>query len=78
MAQDALRGLGDIDGLIADALEIVIDARDREDKTQIRGHQLMQREQLHDAVVDFDLQLVDAGSSCRTASASEASPSSTA
>ena len=59
MAQDALRGLRDVDGLIADALEIVVDARNGQHEAQVGGHQLMQRQQLHDAVVNFHLQFVD-------------------
>ncbi len=51
--------LRDVDGLIADAFEIVVDARNGEDKAEIDGHQLVEREQLDDAVVDFDLQFVD-------------------
>ena len=59
MAQDADAGLGDVDGLIADALEVVVDAGDGEDEAEVGGHQLMQREELEDAVVDFELELVD-------------------
>jgi hypothetical protein len=59
MAKDARRGLRDVDGLIADALEIVVDAGDGEDKAEVDGHQLMEREKLEDAVVDFELEFVD-------------------
>ena len=59
VAQDADAGLRDVDGLVADALEIVVDARDGEDEAEIDGHQLMEREELDDAVVDFELELVD-------------------
>src|SRR3990172_11428881 len=59
MAQDALGRLGDIDGLVADAFEIVVDARDGQYEAQVSSHQLLQRQQLHHAIVDFDLQLVD-------------------
>jgi hypothetical protein len=59
MAKDALRGLRDIHGLVADALEIVVDAGNGQDKAEIDGHQLMQSQQLNDAVIDFDLQFVD-------------------
>ncbi len=59
MAQDAEGALGDVDGLIADAFEVVVDAGHGEDESQIGGHKLMEREQLHDAVVDFNLKLVD-------------------
>ena len=59
VTEDADTGLGDVDGLIADALEVVVDARNREDEAEVRSHQLMEREKLDDAVVDFELQLVD-------------------
>ncbi len=59
VAQDALGSLGDIHGLVADALEVVVDARNRQDEAKIDGHELVQRKKLHDAVVDFHLQLVD-------------------
>jgi hypothetical protein len=59
MAEDADAGLGDVDGLIADALEVVVDARDSEDEAEVGGHELMEREDLNDAVVDFELKLVD-------------------
>ena len=55
MAEDAEAALRDVDGLIADALEIVVDARDGEDEAEVGGHQLMEREELDDAVVDFEL-----------------------
>ena len=59
MAHDALRRLRDVDRLVADAFQIVIDARNGQHKAEIRGHELLQRQQLHDAVVDLNLQLVD-------------------
>jgi len=59
MAEDALRGLRDVHGLVADALEVVVDARNGQDKAEIDGHQLMKGQQLDDAVIDFDLQFVD-------------------
>jgi hypothetical protein len=59
MAEDAQGALGDVDGLIADAFEIVVDARDGQDETKIDGHELVEREKLNDAVVDFHLELVD-------------------
>src|SRR6266852_5669287 len=59
MAQDAQRALGDIHGLVTDALEVVVDAGNRENKAKIDSHQLMQREELNDTVVNFKLQLVD-------------------
>jgi hypothetical protein len=59
MAKDPRSGLGDVDGLVADALEVVVDAGDSEHEAEIDGHQLMKREELDDAVVNFDLQFVD-------------------
>jgi hypothetical protein len=59
MAKNADGGLGDVDGLIADALKVVVDAGDGEDKAEIHGHQLMQGQKLDYAVVDLHLELVD-------------------
>src|SRR6266849_1392301 len=59
VAKDAQGALSDVDGLIADALEIVVDAGDGENKTEIDGHELVQGEKLNDAVVNFYLELVD-------------------
>ncbi len=55
MAEDTQGTLGDVDGLVADALEIVVDARDRQHEAEVNGHELVQREKLDDAVVDFHL-----------------------
>jgi len=59
MAENSQGALRDVDGLIADAFEIVIDARNGQDETQVHGHELVQSEKLNDAIVNFDLQLVD-------------------
>src|SRR6266478_6911551 len=59
VAKDAHGTLGDVDGLIADALEIVVNAGNGQDEAEIGGHELVQGEQLNDAVVDFHLELVD-------------------
>src|SRR6267143_7316894 len=59
MTEDAQGSLRDVDGLIADAFEIVIDARDRQHEAEIDGHKLVQSEKLNDAIVDFHLELVD-------------------
>ena len=59
MAKDAFGGLGDVDSLVADALEIVVDAGNGQDKAKIDGHQLVKSEKLDDAVVDLKLELVD-------------------
>jgi hypothetical protein len=57
--EDAERALGDVDSLIADALEIVVDAGNGQDEAEIGGHELVQREKLNDTIVDFHLELVD-------------------
>jgi hypothetical protein len=59
VAKNAQGTLRDVDGLIADALEIVIYARDCEDEAEIDGHELVQSEKLNDAIVNFHLELVD-------------------
>jgi hypothetical protein len=59
MAKDAQGTLSDIDGLISDAFEIVIDARDGQDEAKVDGHELVEGEKLDDAVVDFHLKFVD-------------------
>src|SRR5437588_11574604 len=59
VAEDAQGSLGDVDSLIADALEIVIDARDGQHEAEIDGHELVQRKKLNDAIVDFHLEFVD-------------------
>src|SRR6266851_5519968 len=55
VAKDAQGALGNVDGLIADAFEIVVDARDGQHEAEIDGHEPVQGEKLNDAVVDFDL-----------------------
>jgi hypothetical protein len=59
MAEDALRALRNVHGLIADALEIVIDSRDGQHEAEIAGHKLVQRKELDHAVVDFNLEFID-------------------
>ena len=59
MAQDAHGGLRDVHGLVADAFEIAIDARNGQQKAQVGGHGCLQRQQALDALVNFDLHLVD-------------------
>ena len=59
VAEDAQGALGDVDGLVADALEIVVDARNGQHEAEINGHELVEREKLDDAVVNFHLKLVD-------------------
>jgi hypothetical protein len=59
MAKDAQGALRNVHGLIADALEIIVNAGNREDEAQVGGHELVESEELNDAVVDFELKLVD-------------------
>jgi hypothetical protein len=59
MTQDANRSLGDVDGLVANALEVVVNARNGQNQAKVGGHQLVKREKLDNAVVDLDLQLID-------------------
>ena len=50
MAKDTRGALRDVDGLVADTLEIVVDAGNGKDKTEIHGHQLMESEELENAI----------------------------
>ena len=59
MLRVAARRLGDVDGQVADALEIGVDLDRGDDGPQVGGHRLVQREQLEAAVVDLDVQLVE-------------------
>jgi len=59
MTKNARGGLRDVHGLVTDAFEIVVDAGDGEDEAEVSGHQLMEGEELDDAVVDFELKFVD-------------------
>ena len=51
--------MSDIDRLIADAFEVVIYTRDRKNEAQIGSHQLVERKQLHDPIINFHLELID-------------------
>jgi hypothetical protein len=59
MAKDAQRTLRNVDGLIADAFEVIVNAGNGEDEAQVGGHELVKSEKLNDAVVEFELKLVD-------------------
>jgi hypothetical protein len=59
MAHDARGGLGNIHGLIADAFKVAIDARNCEQKPEVGSHGGLQGEQALDALVNFNLHLVD-------------------
>ena len=47
-----LRALGDVGGLVADALQVAIDLDDGEDEAQVDGHRLLLGEQLVGHLVD--------------------------
>src|SRR5207249_274950 len=55
----ARRGFGDVDGQIADAFQVRVDLHRRQDGAEVDRHRLVQREQLHAAAVDLDVELVD-------------------
>ena len=52
-------GLGNVDGEVADALEVGVDLDGGDDRAQVHRHRLMQRQELEAAVVNLDVQLVD-------------------
>ncbi len=58
-ADVAPRRLGDVDGEVADALEIGVDLHGRDDRAQVDGHRLVERQQREAAVVDLDVQRVE-------------------
>ncbi len=70
--------LRDVDGLVADAFEIVVDTGNGEHEAQIGSHQLVQSEELNDAIVDFELQFIDGVFFTKTRLARCSSASSTA
>ena len=51
--------LGDVDGVIADALEVVGDLERRREHAQVARHRLLQREQVDDLLLDLDFEVVD-------------------
>ena len=59
MTHHAHGGLRDIHRLVADALQVAIDARNGEQKPQIGSHRSLQSKQALNALVDFDLDFVD-------------------
>ena len=54
------RPLGDIGGVVADALQIGGDLQGRDDLAQVQGHGLAQRQHADDVGVDLDLVVVQA------------------
>ena len=55
----APRRFGDVDGQVADPFEVGVDLHGGDNRAQVRGHRLVQREQLEAAVVDLDVELID-------------------
>ena len=56
-AHVAPRRLGDVDREVADPLEVGVDLDRRDDRPQVGGHRLIQRQQREAAAVDLDVQL---------------------
>jgi hypothetical protein len=52
------RGLRDVDGEVADPLEVGVDLQRGDDGPEIDGHRLVERQQREAAVVDLDVQRV--------------------
>ena len=59
--EQAQRGLGDVHGLVADALEVGAHLHGRGDEAQVGRHGLLQGEHLQTAVVDLDLEAIHRG-----------------
>ena len=59
VAHVAPHRLRDVDRQVADPLEVGVDLDRRDDRPQVDGHRLVQRQQLEAAAVDLDVQLVD-------------------
>ena len=58
VADVAPRRLGDVDGEVAHALEVGVDLHGGDDRAQVGGHRLVERQQREAAVVDLDVQRV--------------------
>src|SRR5579859_6562236 len=54
------RSLGDVHGVVAHALQVIIDLDGGRDKTQVGGHRLLEGEQSCRQVIDLNLHLIDA------------------
>ena len=53
------RALGDVDGVVADALEVVVDLQRRDQEPQVHGDRLLERQELDRLVLDHHLHAVD-------------------
>ncbi len=58
MRHVALRRLGNVDGEVADALQVGVDLHGGDDRAQVDRHRLVERQQREAAVVDLDVQRV--------------------
>ena len=68
MAGEVTGSLGDVDGEIAHSLQVVVDLHDTNHKTKIRGHGLVQGENLqalffdlHFLLINGEVQFMDTG-----------------
>ncbi len=59
MTQIARGGLGDVHRQVADAFEVAVDLDRGDDRAEVRGHRLIEREQPEAPIVDVDVQAVD-------------------
>ena len=56
---EVLHAIGNVDRLVAHALEVSVDADHSEDKAQIDGHGLFHRQQIERELIDLVLHAVD-------------------
>ena len=56
---DAQRRLGDVDRVVAHALQVARDLDGADDEAQVAAHRLLQRQQRDGEVLDLDLEVVD-------------------
>ena len=61
IATQSLRGLRDVHGVIAHALEIARDLDRADDEAKVARHRLLQREERDGEPLDLDLERVDLG-----------------
>ena len=59
MTREAFGALGDVDGMVADALEVVVDLQGPDEEAQVDGHGLLEGQQGDRRVFDLQLQAVD-------------------
>ena len=57
--EEPLRGLRDVDGVIAHPLEIIRDLEGGDDHPEVAGHRLLEREQVDPLFLDLHLHVVD-------------------